>query len=204
MSIGDELPRHVADAVERAVGDETVLWVGRPDPGLAFRRSAWLWVIGLPWFAFAFTAGLSVFLPPQIRPFSIPPGTKLLEIILIGVVVWAHAAAAAWLCFRPFSNARHAGSRAHVVTNASLMTVTALPAHQIVVTRAPIEEIDQWQRSDLPGGRGILTIRHRDRHRARLARVGQTWLGIADAGHVDRLLAGLVNGRTPPPLATSP
>lgn len=193
-----ELSRHVADAVERATGDETVLWIGKPDPGLAFRRSAWLWMIGIPWFAFTFTAGLSLFLPPHLRPISIPPGTKLWEIMLIGLIVWAHAAAAAWLCFRPFTNLHRMRNRAYVVTNASLMTVTALPAHQIEVTRVPIGEIDQWQRSDLPGGRGILTIRHRDRRPAGLAREPETWLGIADASRVEQLITGLIIGPKSP------
>ncbi|MDZ4843358.1 MAG: hypothetical protein SH859_14630 [Hyphomicrobium aestuarii] len=190
---GRDIPRHVLDAVERAVATETVIWVGPPDAGLAFCRSAWLWVIALPWFMVTLTAGISLIVPPPLRPVEIAPGTTVFGLMLIGIIVWVHAAIAGWLCLKPFGDARRASNRAHVVTATSVMTVTATPDQKVVVTRALVTMIDQIERSDLPGGFGTLTIRHRERLRSRfgLARDAETWHGVPDAGHVERLVVGL-------------
>lgn len=72
MSQLRDLPKPASDAIIAETQGEVIRWVGRPDPGMMFRRTTPIWLMGIPWLAlsggmFGALIASAFFSPPPQR-----------------------------------------------------------------------------------------------------------------------------------------
>lgn len=160
MEKGYDLPIHVAEAVKREAGNEPVLWVGRPDAFLAFRKASFIWLFGIPWTLFVVMwefIAISPFLPTWMVPSGLAaknhPGSILM--VLWGV---PFVAIGAVLMAIPLLAMVWARNTAHAVTPTQLLTVWATRNGRASLSRIPLSAIVDLVRTDRRNGFGVLKI----------------------------------------------
>jgi hypothetical protein len=201
MNRGYDLPFHVAQAVQREVGTEPVLWVGQPDAGLVFRSSLVIWLFGIPWTGFTLmweAVAISPFLSPWlISPESLPKAAKTASLFM---VLWGlpFVAIGLGMMAAPFWVHREARNQAHAVTDRNIYSVTAHRGGSRKIDKTDIAKITHIERIERPTGFGTLKI-YRGKTRdseGDLVDDFDTWIGIPDVHRVDGLITGLMRKKS--------
>lgn len=201
MPKGYDLPLHVAEAVKRETGEETVLWVGQPDPAAIFWSATSIWFFAVPWTAFTlFWEAIAVGGVVSAWLFAADKSSmsKLGSLVML---LWGLPFLGIGIAMMsaPWWAARVSRNTAFVVTPRYLRTIVAWPGGKLKAQKSNVSRVISTSRTEGKDGFGDLKIsrgRIRDSE-GDFVEDADTWSGIPDVRRVEDIIAELIEPRWP-------